>query len=51
MNDDLIRDDLYTMAICGQHGTTRTLDQSMPTVGPWRLRMDTNWKSEAQIQK
>ena len=50
MNDELIINDLWTMAICGQHGT-RTLGQSALTIGPWRLRMDENWQSEAQIQK
>lgn len=51
MNNMLIRNDLWTMEICGQHETTRTLRQSALTVGPWRPRMDANWQSEAQIQK
>jgi len=40
LNNELIRNDLWTMAICGQHRTMRILNQSALTIGPWRLGMN-----------
>lgn len=51
MNVKLIRNNLWTMAICGQHETTRTLGQSAQTFGPWRLCLGTNWQMGGQIKK
>jgi len=47
----LIKNNLWTMVICGQHGTMRTLSQSAQTVGPWWLCTSSNWQMGGQIQK